>query len=140
MDGEAAVFIASGPRRQAEDSRGACKAGRQGRKAAASQPRANAGIRTNLSAGRPVGGTPFIRQRLITSLERGRYPMKHSPERNVTFLVQVQKRQNATWQGQITWMEEKKTVPFRSELELLRLIDSATTGLEPVDEENTDWK
>lgn len=66
--------------------------------------------------------------------------MKHSPERNVTFLVQVQKRQNATWQGQITWMEEKKTVPFRSELELLRLIDSATTGLEPVDEENTDWK
>lgn len=42
-----------------------------------------------------------------------------------TFMVHVQYRQNATWQGQITWMEKKETQNFRSALELLKLIDSA---------------
>lgn len=42
-----------------------------------------------------------------------------------TFMVHVQYRQNATWQGQVTWVEQKQTVQFRSALELLKLIDSA---------------
>lgn len=42
-----------------------------------------------------------------------------------TFMVHVQFRQNATWQGQVTWMEQKETQNFRSALELLKLIDSA---------------
>lgn len=42
-----------------------------------------------------------------------------------TFMVHVQFRQNATWQGQITWMEKKETQNFRSALELMKLIDSA---------------
>ncbi len=42
-----------------------------------------------------------------------------------TFLVQVQFRQNATWQGTITWTEQKKTNHFRSTLEMVKLMDSA---------------
>ncbi len=45
-----------------------------------------------------------------------------------TFMIHVQYRQNATWQGQITWVENKKTVHFRSALELLKLIDSALSA------------
>ncbi|MBS6195088.1 MAG: hypothetical protein KH828_05860 [Clostridiales bacterium] len=42
-----------------------------------------------------------------------------------TFLVFVQYRQNATWQGTIMWVEEGKKQEFRSALELLMLIDNA---------------
>lgn len=42
-----------------------------------------------------------------------------------TFLVHIQFRQKETWQGQVTWAEENKTVSFRSALELLRLLDEA---------------
>lgn len=41
-----------------------------------------------------------------------------------TFVVRIQYRQNSTWQGQVTWAEENQTMPFRSALELLKLIDS----------------
>lgn len=40
-----------------------------------------------------------------------------------TFIVRIRYRQNATWQGHVTWVEENKTVPFRSALELIKLID-----------------
>ena len=42
-----------------------------------------------------------------------------------TFVVRVQYRQNATWQGQVTWAEGRETRSFRSALELLKLIDNA---------------
>lgn len=42
-----------------------------------------------------------------------------------TFLVQVQYCQNATWQGEIVWTEKNQRQRFRSDLELLRLMDSA---------------
>ena len=42
-----------------------------------------------------------------------------------TFLVRIQYRQNATWQGHVTWVDENKTVPFRSALELIKLMDEA---------------
>lgn len=42
-----------------------------------------------------------------------------------TFIIQVQYRQNATWQGKIVWAEENKTQHFRSALELVKLMDSA---------------
>ena len=41
-----------------------------------------------------------------------------------TFVVRIQYRQNATWQGHVTWVEENKTVAFRSALELIKLLDS----------------
>lgn len=42
-----------------------------------------------------------------------------------TFLLHVQYRQNATWQGQIMWKEKNKSLEFRSTLELLVLLDNA---------------
>jgi hypothetical protein len=43
-----------------------------------------------------------------------------------SFLVQIQYCQNATWQGSIHWMEGKQTKCFRSDLELLKLIEEAS--------------
>ena len=44
---------------------------------------------------------------------------------NSTFVINVLHRQNATWQGQLHWVEKNKSQNFRSALELLKLIDSA---------------
>lgn len=53
-------------------------------------------------------------------------PEKFAGERGVldTFLIQVQYRQRATWQGRVYWVEGKKYWDFRSALELLKLMDS----------------
>ena len=42
-----------------------------------------------------------------------------------TFLVNILYRQNASWQGTVTWVESDKTANFRSALELFVLIESA---------------
>ena len=42
-----------------------------------------------------------------------------------TFVVHVQYLENSTWQGEIRWVEKGKNVSFRSELELLKLMDNA---------------
>jgi predicted Rdx family selenoprotein len=42
-----------------------------------------------------------------------------------SFLIRIQYRQNASWQGTIQWLEEKKTRQFRSELEMMMLINEA---------------
>ncbi len=42
-----------------------------------------------------------------------------------TFIVTVKSRKNQTWQGTVNWVEEKRIQPFRSALELIRLMDSA---------------
>lgn len=51
--------------------------------------------------------------------------VQESRGRKGTFIVQVQYRQNATWQGQVVWAEENRKEYFRSALELMKLIDSA---------------
>lgn len=48
-----------------------------------------------------------------------------------TFIVRVQQRQNSTWQGRITWVEEDKTVRFRSLLEMIKLIESGVNAEHP---------
>lgn len=40
-----------------------------------------------------------------------------------TFMNQILNHQNATWQGTINWLEQNKKQPFRSTLELIKLID-----------------
>ncbi|MCI8982442.1 MAG: hypothetical protein HFG78_08560 [Hungatella sp.] len=45
--------------------------------------------------------------------------------KKATFIVNVQYRQNATWQGKVLWAETEKSCNFRSALELLKLIDGA---------------
>lgn len=42
-----------------------------------------------------------------------------------TFIIQVQYRQNSSWQGKVVWVEENKTQHFRSALELIKLMDGA---------------
>ncbi|MCR5432175.1 MAG: hypothetical protein K6E95_06430 [Lachnospiraceae bacterium] len=44
--------------------------------------------------------------------------------RIATFLVNILYRQNATWQGSVKWVENDKTMNFRSALELFVLIES----------------
>ena len=45
--------------------------------------------------------------------------------RRATFGVRVLFRQNASWQGSVTWMETGREEAFRSVLELLLLMNSA---------------
>ena len=45
-----------------------------------------------------------------------------------TFSLRVLFRQNASWQGSVTWMEGGKEEHFRSVLELLRLLSSAVSA------------
>jgi hypothetical protein len=45
-----------------------------------------------------------------------------------TFAVRVIFRQNASWQGSVTWLEGGEEASFRSVLELILLMDSALSG------------
>lgn len=45
--------------------------------------------------------------------------------KKATFRVKVMFRQNASWQGTITWVDQNKEENFRSALEMLMLIDSS---------------
>ncbi|WP_326522322.1 hypothetical protein [Faecalispora sporosphaeroides] len=45
-------------------------------------------------------------------------------EEKATFVVNVLYRNAATWQGNLHWLEGDKESAFRSELELLSLMDS----------------
>lgn len=45
--------------------------------------------------------------------------------RHGTFLLNIYDRQNATWQGTISWVDKNEKQQFRSALELIKLIESA---------------
>ena len=49
-----------------------------------------------------------------------------------TFSIRVLFRQNASWQGSVTWIETGQEESFRSVLELLLLMDSAVSGGERI--------
>lgn len=44
------------------------------------------------------------------------------------FVVQIDRCENATWQGSVLWTEKNVTQNFRSALELIKLLDSALTA------------
>lgn len=58
-----------------------------------------------------------------------------------TFIVRVQHRQNSSWQGRITWMEQDKTINFRSVWEMVKLIENAVDSVcdEEDREETPQW-
>lgn len=58
-----------------------------------------------------------------------------------TFIIRVQKRQNSTWQGRITWVEKDKTAHFRSTLEMIKLMESGLASENPqlLEEEDPTW-
>ena len=47
--------------------------------------------------------------------------------KNASFLIDIVDTRNHTWQGKLYWVQEKKTVTFRSALELMQLIGSAVS-------------
>ncbi len=51
-----------------------------------------------------------------------------------TFVIRVQHRQHSSWQGRVTWLEEDKSVYFRSVLELIKIIDGVLDKAEQTDE------
>ena len=53
-----------------------------------------------------------------------------SGEKKLKFILHVQYRQHATWQGEINWVKQNQTRRFRSALELLKLMDEAFDNLE----------
>lgn len=70
-----------------------------------------------------------VQEERTASFKRGKNMGLHNVQdkrgKQGTFIVQVQYRQNSTWQGQVVWAEENRREHFRSALELLKLIDSA---------------
>ena len=58
-----------------------------------------------------------------------------------TFIIRVQHRQNSSWQGRITWMEQDKTISFRSVWEMVKLIENAVDQVcaEEDREETPSW-
>lgn len=53
--------------------------------------------------------------------------MENKNKRQKSFIVEIKDTQNQSWQGNLTWVEEKKKISFRSTLELIKLIDSAVS-------------
>ncbi|MBR3544633.1 MAG: hypothetical protein IKN76_01080 [Oscillospiraceae bacterium] len=56
-----------------------------------------------------------------------------------TFIIRVQHRQNSSWQGRITWMEQDKTISFRSVWEMVKLIESAVDTVSEEEEQAPSW-
>ena len=55
-----------------------------------------------------------------------------APAKKQTFIVDITDRQKATWQGKVTWVDETKTVPFQSTLEMINLIGGTLEKSAPV--------
>lgn len=74
---------------------------------------------------------------LINDKKKRNTTLQDNRGKKDTFIIQVQYRQNSTWQGQVVWAEQNKKEHFRSALELMKLIDSATASAKS-DEEQQD--
>ena len=55
-----------------------------------------------------------------------------------TFIIRVQHRQNSSWQGRITWVEQDQTINFRSVWEMIKLLESAVDTVSKQDEEESE--
>lgn len=49
----------------------------------------------------------------------------YQPSEKGTFIIHIQCRKHATWQGTVVWADKKQSKQFRSALELLKLMDDA---------------
>lgn len=45
--------------------------------------------------------------------------------KDATFVVHVNKCENDSWQGQITWADRDEKINFRSAMELINIMDAA---------------
>ena len=53
--------------------------------------------------------------------------MEEKMGKKETFVVHIISQENATWQGQVTWVNREETMNFRSFLELVKLMDNAVS-------------
>ncbi|MCR5830089.1 MAG: hypothetical protein K6F93_07080 [Lachnospiraceae bacterium] len=77
------------------------------------------------NAGRNMNGTTLTDHESEQAKKRVYYDHDRYAGKKATFLVNVLYRQNATWQGTVTWVEGEKKMSFRSALELFVLMESA---------------
>lgn len=52
-------------------------------------------------------------------------PPRKCTAKGDTFIVNIKNSQNHTWQGTVKWVERQEEIPFRSAIELIKLMDSA---------------
>ncbi len=80
-------------------------------------------LNTNIeNIGKAIKGPPGMLKKTVSAGQIKKFNVKG---KLATFRVRVMFRQNASWQGEIRWLEEQKTEEFQSVLEFLELIDSA---------------
>ncbi|QGU00284.1 hypothetical protein SYNTR_1690 [Candidatus Syntrophocurvum alkaliphilum] len=53
-----------------------------------------------------------------------------------TFLIRIYYRQNMSWQGVIQWLDGRKSMPFRSELEMIMLLQDALNEADTPETDN----
>ncbi len=46
-------------------------------------------------------------------------------KKEATFVVHVNKTNNSSWQGQVTWSDRDEKINFRSAMELMGIMDAA---------------
>jgi len=57
-----------------------------------------------------------------------------------TFVVRVMQHQNGTWQGKITWVDEDKSMNFRSVWEMVRLMEDGLLSSGDFTEDIPAWE
>lgn len=61
----------------------------------------------------------------VPEYEGGPSVPEYNPGKLATFALRILFRQNASWQGSVTWLEGRQEQSFRSVLELIFLLDNA---------------
>ncbi len=59
--------------------------------------------------------------------------------KSTNFLVSIYHQENQSWQGSIQWLDTGKKVHFRSQLELLNLMNGAVVASSDEGEDLRDW-
>ena len=99
------------------------------------QEQADGTIRVSLGLDNTMEDMDFPKAFTVTrTFSEMRQDPTHPPQLGVqtgkqaTFALRILFRQNASWQGSVTWLEGKKEQSFRSALELVLLMHSALTA------------
>lgn len=53
--------------------------------------------------------------------------LKKKDYNGATYIVEIKSQENHSWQGILTWVNQNQSKPFRSALELIKLMDSGLT-------------
>jgi hypothetical protein len=62
-----------------------------------------------------------------------------APKGGPTFVIRVERRQNATWQGEVQWLDGQRQQRFRSVLELIYLLEDVISQAPIPADDIVDW-